>query len=73
MRYNSVIAFQYRKNGYLFIAYDLTVGYYDIFIQHPNGKATWIDMYTNKGTAIKRAKNLAMTEKLGFNPDTDII
>ena len=73
MRFNSVLASKYRKNGYLFIESVAGVGYYDINIQHPNGMATWIDTFTNKGTAIKEAKQRAMEQKLGFNPDTDII
>lgn len=73
MRFNSVLASKYRKNGYLFVAIDHTGFYYDIFIQHPNGKATLVDTFSNKGVAIKEAKQLAMTEKLGFNVDTDII
>lgn len=73
MRFSSFMANKYRKNGYVFVAYDLNGKYYDLIIQHPDGKATWIDTFTNRGTAIKEAKLVAMTKKLGFNPDTDLL
>lgn len=73
MRFNSVLAKQYRKNGYIFVAQDINSGYYDLFIQHTNGKATWFDTFSSKSAAIKEAKVTAMTEKLGFNLDTDVI
>lgn len=73
MRFNSALASKYRKNGYLFVAVDKTGYYYDILIQHSNGKSTWVDSFPNKNVAIKEAKQLAMTEKLGFDLDTDVI
>ena len=72
MRFCSVMAGKYRVNGYIFIAHDIDCGYHDLFIQYPNGKAEQVDTFTNRGIAIKEAKRLAMTDKLGFNPALDV-
>lgn len=73
MRFHSVTAAKYRRNGYLFVAQDFISGYYELFIQHPNGRATQVGVFTNRGVAIKEAKQRAMMDKLGFNPDIDVI
>lgn len=71
MRFNSGLAMKYRKNGSVYVAYEL--GYYDIFIQRGNSKPEWFDTFPSRGKAVKEAKRIAMEEKLGFDPDIDVV
>lgn len=71
MRFNSGLAYRYRKNGHIVVARDPKTEYYDVFIQYKD-KKFFIEMVKNKAVGIKIAKNKAMEFRMGFDEEIDV-